>query len=111
MAANQFARGLKTTDAWHLDVHENNVRLQFAGFYQRFFTRLSLANHTQTVDIRQHTSDASTYKVVVINNEYPDQASPRFATAANVSGLGWKHDIQLVIQLGAQPSKCKRQRS
>src|SRR3990167_2867627 len=68
MAANQFARSFEAADTRHLDVHQDNIGLQFAGFLQGFFAGLGLTNYMQAVDISQHTGDAGTYQVVVINN-------------------------------------------
>ncbi|CAI8930529.1 hypothetical protein EMIT0P228_30339 [Pseudomonas brassicacearum] len=68
VTAQQLARGLKAADARHLDVHQHHVGLQFARFDQGFFPGFSLANYLQAVDVSQHSCNARTDEIMVIDH-------------------------------------------
>ena len=76
MAAQQLARGLKAAYAGHFHVHQNHIRFQLAGLLQRLFARIGLTDNLQATDIGQHPCDSGTYQIVVIDHQYPNQATP-----------------------------------
>ncbi len=88
MAVLQLAGGLKTADAGHLDVHENDVWLEFANFLQGFLARLGFTDHVQATDISQHAGNACANQIVVIDHQNTNHTSPRLhASRHPCSGL------------------------
>ncbi|MNN01641.1 hypothetical protein D3C81_1142670 [compost metagenome] len=68
MTAQQFARGFQAADARHLDVHQHHIGLQLSGLDQGLFPGFGLANHLQAIDIGQHTCNACTNEIMVIDH-------------------------------------------
>ncbi|MDT4879531.1 hypothetical protein FQZ97_1152150 [compost metagenome] len=74
MTAQEFAGRFEAADARHLDVHQDHVGFQFAGFLQRLLTGLGLPYDLQAIDIGQHARDACSNQIVVIDHQHPNQA-------------------------------------
>jgi hypothetical protein len=68
MAAQQFARGFEAADARHLDVHQHYVGLQFPSLDQGLFPGLGLPDHLQAIDIGQHSCNACTNEIMVVDH-------------------------------------------
>ncbi|MCY1246623.1 hypothetical protein D9M72_598750 [compost metagenome] len=67
MTAQQFARGFKTADTRHLDVHQHHIGFQLTRLEQGFFPGLSLADYLQAIDVSQHSCNACTNEIMVID--------------------------------------------
>ena len=57
----------KTADAGHLDVHQHHVGFQFTRLEQGLFPGLGLANHLQAIDVSQHSCNACTNEIMIID--------------------------------------------
>ncbi|MNH35999.1 hypothetical protein D3C79_967480 [compost metagenome] len=74
MAAQQFAGGFKAADPRHLHVHQDHIGLELTCNLQGCLARVGLAHHLQAIDIGQHTCNARTYQIVIIDHQDPNQA-------------------------------------
>ncbi|SMS10498.1 hypothetical protein CFBP1590__2912 [Pseudomonas viridiflava] len=68
MAAQQLARGFKTSDSRHLDVHQHDVGLELPRLFQGLLTGIGLTYHLQAIYIGEHPCDACPNKIMVIDN-------------------------------------------
>ena len=57
----------KTADTGHLHVHQHHIGFQLTCLEQGFFPGLRLADHLQAVDVRQHSRNARTNEIMVID--------------------------------------------
>jgi hypothetical protein len=68
MTAQQFARRFQATDARHLDIHQDDIGFQLTRLDQGLFPGLGLTDHLQAIDIGQHTCNACTNEIMVIDH-------------------------------------------
>jgi hypothetical protein len=67
MAAQQFAGGFKTADSRHFDVHQDHIGFQLTRLEQGLFPGLCLADYLQAIDVSQHSRNACTNEIMVID--------------------------------------------
>ncbi len=68
VAAQHLARRFQTSDTRHLDVHQHDVGLELARFFQGFLAGIGLSDNLQTINVGQHACDACPDKIMVIDN-------------------------------------------
>src|SRR5690606_14167286 len=71
IAAQQLSSGFKPADARHLDVHQDDIRLEFARLSDGLLARVSLAYHLQAIDIDETPVNACAYQVIIIDDYHP----------------------------------------
>ena len=67
VTAQQLGGGAKTANPRHLHVHQHHIRLQFPSLDQGLLPRFSLADYLQAIDVSQHSCNACTNEIMVID--------------------------------------------
>ena len=93
-----FGRGYDAIHDGHIDVHQDNVRLQFHDFFYGFFAILRIAAYLKGMPIEEF-ADGCPRGVLVIHNKYACRqiVSPRWPRAF---GAGYSAATGLSVQYG-----------